>query len=455
MSDDTPEIVLNEFGDLSRKARRELEAKGIDPDTAVLDFKIATGRIPIITEEEAAAAKNSSTQSSNLSENHASSTPESPHAVQQVAQSPESFDAQDMHTDSLPQAESVPVQTGFPRVENTVVSANTGPIEPIEVEPALDNSTLAAVEETLAAVEESTQPSFDDFFSPQEPESEALVVEKPEKISRKEKKALAKEAKKAKKAAETTVAKSADSVVISAEQPLSSQSVPVTSQEAPELRRRGHVSEASEEETINATASQEIDEDSYIFEVSEELTVIYEDESEAPQTISEATAAIAIAEAVAAAEATTQTNEIVVDFDTSSEVPTTTGSIPVISNALILPTLPETTGSISQVVPTGEVVITGSILIPPSVSQVGANVNNLDTSEVDILDGDKEVPNTSSHLAPVSAASAVSAYDIASSVITKPKGINEKLPFILSIAAAGLAVGVVALLVIGYISGIF
>jgi hypothetical protein len=32
---------------------------------------------------------------------------------------------------------------------------------------------------------------------------------------------------------------------------------------------------------------------------------------------------------------------------------------------------------------------------------------------------------------------------------------NERLPFILSIAAAGLAVGVVALFVTGYILGIF
>lgn len=43
---DQPEIRLSEFGDLSRRQRRELEARGIDPDTAVIEY-LNTQSIPI------------------------------------------------------------------------------------------------------------------------------------------------------------------------------------------------------------------------------------------------------------------------------------------------------------------------------------------------------------------------------------------------------------------------
>ena len=121
---------------------------------------------------------------------------------------------------------------------------------------------------------------------------------------------------------------------------------------------------------------------------------------------------------------------------------------------MILPSLPETTGSIAPINPTGEIVITGSILIPSSVSQVGANLENLDTSDIDVIKDEEEVAPTQG-MAPVSAATAVSAYNISNSVVTTPRGMNERLPFILSITAAGLAVGVVALFVAGYFLGLF
>jgi hypothetical protein len=180
----------------------------------------------------------------------------------------------------------------------------------------------------------------------------------------------------------------------------------------------------------------------------------FEEELE-PQTISEATAAIAIAEAVAAAEAVVEAGEVNIEYgNLASAVPTTTGSIPAISNALILSSLPENTGSLTPDNPTGEIVITGSILIPSAVSQTGAPFDSIDTSDIDIIADDVEVAPAQG-MSPVSAASAVSAYNVSNTVVTTPRGLNERLPFILSITAAGLAVGVVALFIAGYFLGMF
>lgn len=478
MSSEEPEIVLNEFGDLSRKARRELEAKGIDPDTAVMEFKIATGHIPIISEEQAAAAKIAQTEVESTvaapqvpsapavvqpPSSHSVPTPSMPPipvipntrltqpAVEEPTQKPEPAQAE------VVEEIIAEVQPGFPRVDSTFVSANTGPIEPLDVQPALDDSSLAAVEQTLAAASDiPSQSAFDDVISTTE--EDVLDIPdsgKPQKLTRKEKKALARQEKAAKAAASHSEENTQDLPNIVEDAAPAITAIAVTEVIAAEETAPESTEEIIEDTVVPENAEAEVEEDSVVLEVSEGLTVIYEDEADSPQTISEVTAAIAVAEAVAAAEAAVEAGEVVMDFDSMSGVPTTTGSIPVISNALIIPTLPETTGQISPITQTGEVVITGSILIPPSVSQLGANVEQLDTSEIDIIADDQEIQTTSTNMAPVSAAAAVSAYDIANSVITKPKGMNERLPFILSIAAAALAVGVVAILVIGYINGIF
>jgi hypothetical protein len=293
--------------------------------------------------------------------------------------------------------------------------------------------------------------------SPESASSPAFAEQSEPKLSRKEQKALLKTQKKRDKRSEKIQARESAAALslVAASEPVLSEPTAVTETASQEEPPEVIVNESTVEVLdVDVDSVEEIHEDSVVFEVDESLTVVYEDEEDAPQTIAEATAAIAIAEAVAAAEAVVEAGEMATDYQTSSSVPTTTGSIPVISNALILPSLPEDTGSIAPVVATGEIVITGSILIPPSISQVGAHVDSLDTSDIDIIDDGAEQPPTST-LSPVSAASAVSAYNIANAVVTTPRGMNERLPFILSIAAAGLAVGVVALFVTGYILGIF
>ncbi len=493
MSGDTPDIVLNEFGDLSRKARRELEARGIDPDTAVVEYIAATGQMPVITPEMAAAAK--------------------AEAQAEAAAAAKSFEAEVVLDQIAPVEEPAveivaPVQpvveqTSIPPVSVPVTSAETGPIEPLVVAPALDSGSLSAVEETLAAVSDQTGEIITSGFDSLVTVETSDVPTGPTKgearrLARKEKKAQALAAKQEKvaAAAESKAAAAAASEALAAEKvALKAEEEAAREQskaEAAELAAREAeavaAAEAREielaaereaarlsqealeaEEAQAAREQQELQaaEDAAIVEeqisevvVVDELDTVddddddYEEEIE-PQTISEATAAIAIAEAVAAAEAVVEAGEVNIEYgNLANSVPATTGSISVISNALILPTLPETTGSIAPINPTGEIVITGSILIPSSVSQVGANLENLDTSDIDVIKDDEEVAPTQG-MAPVSAATAVSAYNISNSVVTTPRGMNERLPFILSITAAGLAVGVVALFVAGYFLGLF
>ena len=500
MSGDTPDIVLNEFGDLSRKARRELEARGIDPDTAVVEYIAATGQVPIITPEAAAQAK-AEAQAEAAAATREAFGLSAPPVVEETPLPSEPIDLPAQEPVIAAPTSSVPAAPAVPPVSVPVTSAQTGPIEPLTVSPILSSVSLSAVEETLAAVSDQTgeivTSGFDSLVSSETSDIPSGPTKaEARRLARKEKKALALAAK-AEKAAAQQEAKSAalqakeDAAVAQAhetqaaaeralaeqqeqaQRDIAEQESKAAEAEAQRIRfeqeaasreaaeRAAEQAQREAEET--ALAATEVVEESaptqiVVDEVSQLDTIDddeYDEEELEPQTISEATAAIAIAEAVAAAEAVVEAGEVSIEYgNLANAVPTTTGSISVISNALILPTLPETTGSIAPINPTGEIVITGSILIPSAVSQVGATLENLDTSEIDVIKDDEEVAPTQG-MAPVSAATAVSAYNISNNVVTTPRGMNERLPFILSITAAGLAVGVVALFVAGYFLGLF
>ncbi|MDH6422694.1 cell envelope integrity protein TolA [Aurantimicrobium minutum] len=490
MSGDIPDIVLNEFGDLSRKARRELEARGIDPDTAVVEYIAATGQMPIITPEAAAAAKAQAQAEAAAAHYDESPEPERFHEESTVVVS-EPID--------LPAVEPViaPPTSSVPPVSVPVTAAETGPIEPLTVSPILSSVSLSAVEETLAQVSDQTGEILTTGFDSLVTVETSDIPAGPSKgevrrLARKEKKAQALAAKAEKQAATQQAKAEAAQLKQEAAEILSrkadqraareeektaqereAQARSVAEVEALRIRQeqeeaaRVEAEQAAEKARLEAEERAAAEEQSQEVESTsheqpqevEELDTIdddeYDEEEFEPQTISEATAAIAIAEAVAAAEAVVEAGEVSIEYgNLANSTPATTGSISVISNALILPTLPETTGSIAPINPTGEIVITGSILIPSAVSQVGATLENLDTSEIDVIKDDEEVAPTQG-MAPVSAATAVSAYNISNNVVTTPRGMNERLPFILSITAAGLAVGVVALFVAGYFLGLF
>jgi hypothetical protein len=128
------------------------------------------------------------------------------------------------------------------------------------------------------------------------------------------------------------------------------------------------------------------------------------------------------------------------------------GNTAITTSALVLPSVPDAAfgGPLGD---GGEILLTGSISLPESLSSLGAHPSQLDESDLDhLLDpGDHQVANTDS--TPVRAIRAVSTHTASGGIIspTKPKGTRGFT--ILIIAASVMAVVVVGLLVAGLVSG--
>ncbi|WBU38977.1 hypothetical protein [Homoserinibacter sp. YIM 151385] len=126
----------------------------------------------------------------------------------------------------------------------------------------------------------------------------------------------------------------------------------------------------------------------------------------------------------------------------------------VTTNALVLSDIPQPDFTASLTPSgTGEIVVTGSIDLPASLASTGAHPTQLDEAKLDheLDPGDQQVASVDSQ--PVRAIRAVSTHTSTRGVIaqTKPRG-NRALT-ILIVAAAGMAVVVGTLLVVGLITG--
>ncbi|MEY4101985.1 MAG: hypothetical protein RIR88_119, partial [Actinomycetota bacterium] len=337
---DQPDIVLNEFGDLSRRARRELLAKGIDPDTAVIEY-LNTQSIPIQRPADVTADAD----------------------VKVVAQ---------------PEFASSPEPTPEP-------AAAAQPV--LETEPS---PVVAPV------------PSFADLVSevPTVPFDGATTTAEifPASMSKREVRSFLKRNKKASKSAPVEVGDTDDVEIILepgerhltlVEDVVVVEAVDVLGEEdqveavvVVEAEAEAEAEPAPEPEP---EAEPAIASDSYpVYDEVDGIEEEFDDqeEDEGPTTIAEATAALALAEAIAAHNAARIDNGLEIDDDSaaavaalaedfepfSGGVSTSTGSIPTISNALILPTLPEDTGSIVPIsTNTGEILITESVSIPSAI----------------------------------------------------------------------------------------
>ncbi|MGG7508122.1 hypothetical protein [Plantibacter sp. YIM 135249] len=132
---------------------------------------------------------------------------------------------------------------------------------------------------------------------------------------------------------------------------------------------------------------------------------------------------------------------------------TATGSVT--TSSLIIPVAPEqaTPGATSNT--TGEILITGSIELPRGLGASGQDPNHFDGADVDKLFESDEMPASVTAASPVSASKAVSSHGNARDVVPATTNQSNKLLMTLAIAAAVLAAGVLAVLVIGYFSGAF
>lgn len=127
---------------------------------------------------------------------------------------------------------------------------------------------------------------------------------------------------------------------------------------------------------------------------------------------------------------------------------------PTTTNALILPSIPLQGSSSGPLTATGEILITGSYDLPRSLGSTGHHPSNFDSSDMDHSDSDDDSGYTST-VAPVSASRAVSTHASTRGVMTPPAKSGNSLPTVLAVTAAVLAVGVLALFVLGYVLNIF
>jgi hypothetical protein len=125
------------------------------------------------------------------------------------------------------------------------------------------------------------------------------------------------------------------------------------------------------------------------------------------------------------------------------------------TNALILPSIPSAPDAMGPLTSTGEILITGSIDLPRSLGATGQHPDHYESPDMDRMFDQAESELSNSDVAPIRASRAVSTHTSTRGVITPPKRRGGRLPVVLSITAAVLALGVVALLLVGYVFKVF
>ncbi|WP_363357295.1 hypothetical protein [Microbacterium sp. LMI12-1-1.1] len=132
----------------------------------------------------------------------------------------------------------------------------------------------------------------------------------------------------------------------------------------------------------------------------------------------------------------------------------TTGSI-AIPNTLIVSQAPEVAPLVAPVTATGEVIVTGTFNLPEGLGSTGRAKGTADGKEIDATLVDGELPSHSSPT-PIAASAAVSTVKMPGDVIKPPtpeKG--GKLMMSLAITAGVLALALVGVLILAFVTGVF
>jgi hypothetical protein len=132
---------------------------------------------------------------------------------------------------------------------------------------------------------------------------------------------------------------------------------------------------------------------------------------------------------------------------------TTTGQIT--TSSLIIPVAPAQAEAGATSNSTGEILITGTIDLPRGLGSAGQDPNHFDGAGIDRLVEGDELPASVTAASPVSASRAVSSHGSTRDVVPATTNQSNKLLMTLAIAAAVLAAGVIAVLIIGFFGGAF
>ncbi|MCX7522245.1 hypothetical protein OSC27_08135 [Microbacterium sp. STN6] len=141
-------------------------------------------------------------------------------------------------------------------------------------------------------------------------------------------------------------------------------------------------------------------------------------------------------------------------FDDVLAQNTDNGGSTTASNALILPVVPSAPDATGPLTSTGEILVTGTIDLPRSLGATGQHPDRYDSSEMDRL-FDQEADPRTSDVAPVRASRAVSTHTSTRGMIAPPKKRSSRLPVILPVTAAVLALAVIGLVIAGVVFKVF
>jgi len=131
------------------------------------------------------------------------------------------------------------------------------------------------------------------------------------------------------------------------------------------------------------------------------------------------------------------------------------GNVATTTSALVLPEIPRATSFPVSIDSTGEVLLTGSIDLPQSLSAGNGDPRRYDDANVDLMFETQDAEFTGTDSSPVRAISAVSTHTSSRGVIHANKPRGNRLIVAVFIATAVLAVGVVGLLVASLFMNLF
>jgi hypothetical protein len=131
------------------------------------------------------------------------------------------------------------------------------------------------------------------------------------------------------------------------------------------------------------------------------------------------------------------------------------GNVATTTSALVLPEIPRPTAFPTALDSTGEVLLTGSIDLPPSLSTGGGDTRRYDDPAVDMMFDTQDAEFTGTDSSPVRAVRAVSTHTSSRGVIHTNKAHGNRLIVVVFIATAVLAIGVVGMLVASLVLDLF
>ena len=131
------------------------------------------------------------------------------------------------------------------------------------------------------------------------------------------------------------------------------------------------------------------------------------------------------------------------------------GNVATTTSALVLPEIPRPSNFSTALDSTGEVLLTGSIDLPPSLSTGGGDARRYDDPKVDLMFDTQDAEFTGTDSSPVRAIRAVSTHTSARGVIHANKPHGNRMIVVAFISTAVIAVGVVVMLVASLVLNVF